>query len=1077
MVLAVAALLSLVGTALSGELPAVADTGSIQPIPPATVTADRLPTVQIDGVVWSQVVVGKTVYAGGRFDNARPAGAAAGTNLTARGNLLAYDIATGALVTSFAPTLNGQVLSVAASPDGTRLYVVGDFTTANGAARRRVAAYSTATGALITSFNPVGVNSQARAVVATNDTVYVGGGFLGAGGTTRNNLAAFRASDGGLLPWNPNADYTVWALALSADNSTVFAGGSFQNVGGSGEYGMAKISAAGAGAVDTAWQANSTVRNAGVNAGITSLRVHGGYVYGTAYHFGAGGNLEGVFKASTSTGVVDWVTDCHGDNYSVFVSHGIVYSVGHAHYCGNMGGGFPQYSQSKYQHSQAWTDTAGGDILNEVHGYPNWHNVKPGPSIVNWLPTMTIGQFTGQFQAGWSITGTDDYVVVGGEFPSVNGTGQQGLVRFARRPIAAGAQGPRFAGGSFAPTLVPTSTTSVRVTWPAAYDRDDLNLTYRLFRGTTNVFTKTAASNWWTVPALGYGDTGLTAGGTYTYRLTVSDPGGNVVNGSSATITLPASVPAKNAYTQTVLNAGARIYWPLNETAGLKVTDRARTVDAVTGGVTDGRGDSGVTWNQTGAIAGTTAASMGDNDSSRVYATSTEMSTNAFTLQTWIRTTTTRGGRILGFGDLATGNSGHRDRHLYMTDNGRLVFGVKAPDNSLRTLTSTASYNNNTWYLVTATMGPSGMTLYVNGTAVATRVDTTQGERYLGQWRLGGDNLARWPSRPSTNNFIGTVDEVAVYPTALSASTVASIYAARNGGAVNQPPVAAFTSTQSGRSTAVDGSGSSDPDGTITGYSWSFGDGGTATGANASHTYATAGTYTVALKVTDNGGATSTVSHSVTVTAPLGGVAADAFGRTVTGGWGSADTGGPWTLSGGTTNFSVGGGVGVMQMATSVGPGAYLNGVSAADVDLRVQVAYDKAGSGGGVYSSLIGRRIGTSDYRVKVRVTATATTISLVRAVSGVETVLATQDLTGTYIAGEVINLRLQLVGSGTTTVRAKAWKSGGEPAAWLVSGTDSTAALQAPGAVGLYSYLSGSATNAPVRASFDSFSVQPAA
>ncbi len=77
-------------------------------------------------------------------------------NLTPRGNLLAYDITTGNLVTSFNPSLNGQVLSVTASPDGSRIYVVGDFTTANGQARRRVAAYSTATGALITAFNPVG---------------------------------------------------------------------------------------------------------------------------------------------------------------------------------------------------------------------------------------------------------------------------------------------------------------------------------------------------------------------------------------------------------------------------------------------------------------------------------------------------------------------------------------------------------------------------------------------------------------------------------------------------------------------------------------------------------------------------------------------------------------------------------------------------------------------------------------------------------------------------------------------------------------------------------------------------------
>src|SRR5687768_6610035 len=47
---------------------------------PATVSADVLPTVQINGVVWAQVIVGNTVYATGEFTRARPAGAAAGTN-------------------------------------------------------------------------------------------------------------------------------------------------------------------------------------------------------------------------------------------------------------------------------------------------------------------------------------------------------------------------------------------------------------------------------------------------------------------------------------------------------------------------------------------------------------------------------------------------------------------------------------------------------------------------------------------------------------------------------------------------------------------------------------------------------------------------------------------------------------------------------------------------------------------------------------------------------------------------------------------------------------------------------------
>src|SRR5688572_24853059 len=94
--LAAASMVS-VGAIAMTAMPAAAAPAPVLPPVPNMVSADGLPTVQIDGVVWSQAVVGNIVYAGGRFNNARPAGAAAGTNLTPRGNLLAYDIRTGSL--------------------------------------------------------------------------------------------------------------------------------------------------------------------------------------------------------------------------------------------------------------------------------------------------------------------------------------------------------------------------------------------------------------------------------------------------------------------------------------------------------------------------------------------------------------------------------------------------------------------------------------------------------------------------------------------------------------------------------------------------------------------------------------------------------------------------------------------------------------------------------------------------------------------------------------------------------------------------------------------------------------------
>lgn len=95
-------------------------------------------------------------------------------------------------------------------------------------------------------------------------------------------------------------------------------------------------------------------------------------------------------------------------------------------------------------------------------------------------------------------------------------------------------------------------------------------------------------------------------------------------------------------------------------------------------------------------------------------------------------------------------------------------------------------------------------------------------------------------------------DAVAVTVTAPNASPVAVMTAAPTNG------TAALT-------VAFDGSGSSDPDGSIVSYSWNFGDGASGSGSSVSHTYSSAGTYTAVLTVTDNLGATNTASKTITV--------------------------------------------------------------------------------------------------------------------------------------------------------------------------------------------------------------------
>ncbi len=82
-------------------------------------------------------------------------------------------------------------------------------------------------------------------------------------------------------------------------------------------------------------------------------------------------------------------------------------------------------------------------------------------------------------------------------------------------------------------------------------------------------------------------------------------------------------------------------------------------------------------------------------------------------------------------------------------------------------------------------------------------------------------------------------------------------------------PEASFTvSTDSGSyplEVTFDASASTDSDGSISKYAWTFGDGGTGTGVSADHTYSEAGTYTAELTVTDNGGKSATATHDIDV--------------------------------------------------------------------------------------------------------------------------------------------------------------------------------------------------------------------
>jgi PKD repeat protein len=1056
--------------------------------PSGAVTAAALPTVQTDGIVWSVAIVGNTVYAGGRFGHARPAGTSPGDPAeVVRHNILAFDLTTGELL-PFAPDIEGQtytsstapdkfcktvatntydcdsVFRIKASPDGSRIFVAGDFATVDGRSHQRIAAFDTSNGALIDSFDPA-FNGRIRGVAVTSDTVYVGGSFTSVdGAVARSRLAALDFS-GAVLPWAPSADKAVWSMSAAPALNRIIVGGDFDTVNGVPVHGLMAVDA-GSGQ-NVSWATRAVT----ASSVVTDIVNDGTAAYLSGYNFNGGAGaarFEGRMAVELATGTVRWIDGCYGDTQAVTVMHGIVYSASHAHDCTQMNE-FPQQTPTNYQRLIGETTTVGGTYQGA--GTALVPNGAPLPAWIQFLPDLDGGPSTSAWKNGpWSLDSNGTYLVVGGEFLMVNRQPQQSLTRFAVPPTGQKTNGPHTFG---TPTATVRTDGTVRVSFPSTYDRDSPTLRYDLIRSdqsSSPVASMTLTTAWWQLRPQAMVDRTLPAGQTVTYKIRASDPDGNTTATLwSGSVTGTATSPLSR-YARLVTADSPATYWRLGETAGSTLADTAAGDDLTR--------QSGVTLGASGVVADETnsAATFSGTSSGTASMTTSRYAPETFSIETWFRTSTTTGGQLIGWGTAQTGGSTATDRKLYLDNTGRLIFGVNP--GGRRTINSTATYRDGTWHHAAATLGPNGMALYVDGSQVAANAAVTSAQ-YLtgGYWRLGGDTLSGWPSAPSSSYFSGSLDETATYRTVLTPAQVAAHYRGR----YLAVPVASFTASCSQWTCAFDASAARSDNGSITSYGWDFGDGSTGTGRTTSHAYAGDGTYSVRLTVIDSSNQTASTTQQVSVanTTPPGTIASDGFLRTVSDGWGAADVGGAWTLASTASNYAVSAGSATMTVpAAGATRSATLGSVSAGDIDQTVQASLSTLPSAGSTYVYLIARQTaGNTDYRARVRIGADGSVRLAIAGRSGTttDTILGTESVVSglTLAPGSALEVRLQAVGSSPTTLQAKVWAaSGTEPGTWQKSVTDSATAQQSPGAIGLAVTVSSSNTAVPLTATFRDFS-----